>query len=472
MSERAVHWHEGMFLRPHQLQTAQRYNSHQLFLTSAWDHTYYWGLRRFDLDRNALANHRFVVNRLQLRLRDGTLVEADNASLPALDLRPHMERESVLTISLAVPVVALTRANVASPTSNGLGGRYLVESVHLEDENTGINPQHIQVRRLNLKLLTSNQDERGYETLKLATIEKSGGADATPQIHQPYIPPLLACDSWDPLKKGILQAVFDLLGRKIELLSDQMVTRGITVESQSAGDARIVGQLSIMNEIYALLNIIAFAEGIHPLTAYYELCRAVGQLCIFKSPHRPPRLPLYDHDNLGFCFWQVKKHLDALIEDVAPPEYEVVPFEGVGKRMQVTLQPRWLLTQWHMFVGVKSSLDVNEVNSLLTRGQLDMKIGSAEKVERIFLQGLQGLRFSYNDKPPRALPSSAGLIYYQVSRDSEEWANVQQSLTLAIRLNEKRIAGDIQGKRILTITRANGQPTAMDFALYIVRNPT
>jgi type VI secretion system protein ImpJ len=474
MAERAVHWHEGMFLRPHQLQAASRHAAHQLFLTSAWDHTYYWGLRSFDLERDALANHRFVVNRLRLRLRDGTLIHVpDDALLPALDLKPHMEREGVLTISLAVPLVALTRANVAAAQADGPGGRYLVDTVALEDENTGVNPQQVQLRRLNLKLLTSSQDSAGYATLPLARIEKSGGADATPQLHMAYIPPLLACDAWAPLHKGILQSTYDLLGRKIEQLSDQVVTRGIAIESQAAGDARIVGQLRVMNEIYSLLHVIAFAEGIHPLTAYYELCRAVGQLCIFGSPPRPPQLPSYDHDNLGYCFFQLKKHLDAYIEGVKPPDYEVVPFEGIGKRMQVTLQPRWLLGQWQMFVGVKSSLAIDEVNSLLTKGQLDMKIGSSEKVERIFQMGLQGLKFGHKPEPevPRALPRTAGLIYYQVSRDSEEWANVGQSLTLAIRLNEHRIAGDIQGQRTLTIRRANGQPTSMDFALYVVRNP-
>src|SRR5262249_23757589 len=133
------------------------------------------------------------------------------------------------------------------------------------------------------------------------------------------------------------------------------------------------------------------------------------------------------------------------------------------------LQQRWLLGQWQMFVGVKSQLPTEECISLLTKGQLDMKIGSAEKVERIFLSGLMGLKFTYNPTPPRALPSIAGLIYFQVSRDSEEWANVQQSLTLAIRLNEHRIAGDIQGKRMLSIRRASGQTTTMDFALYVVK---
>jgi type VI secretion system protein ImpJ len=44
---------------------------------------------------------------------------------------------------------------------------------------------------------------------------------------------------------------------------------------------------------------------------------------------------------------------------------------------------------------------------------------------------------------------------------------VQRSLTLAIRLNENRIAGNIQGQRILTI-KTGGQTTTLQFTLYVV----
>ena len=57
------------------------------------------------------------------------------------------------------------------------------------------------------------------------------------------------------------------------------------------------------------------------------------------------------------------------------------------------------------------------------------------------------------------MPALPGLIYFQISRESAqgEWQNVQKSLTLAIRLNENLIAGNIQGQRILTI-KTTGQP--------------
>jgi type VI secretion system protein ImpJ len=204
MTAREVHWHEGMFLRPHQLQAAQRHADHQLHTSSTWDQHYNWGLRGIDIEADALANQRFVVRSLKARLRDGTLVSVpEDGVLPVLELKPVLSGDTTLTIFLGVPVVHVGRANVAGPRVTE-GGRYLVDTQDLEDENTGLNPQPIEVRRLNLQLLLSTQDHAGYEVLPLACFEKSAGADATPKLHLPYIPPVVACDAWAPLLGDVL----------------------------------------------------------------------------------------------------------------------------------------------------------------------------------------------------------------------------------------------------------------------------
>ena len=155
---------------------------------------------------------------------------------------------------------------------------------------------------------------------------------------------------------------------------------------------------------------------------------------------------------------------------VVEPTYKERAFIGAGLRMQVSLEPTWLESVWQMFIGVQSPLSSEECIRLLTKpGQLDMKIGSSDRVDDIFRLGQAGLKFAYSPRPPRALPSLPGLNYFQVSRESqaEEWQNVQKSLTLAIRLNENRVAGSIQGQRILTV-KTGGQNTTLQFTLFVV----
>jgi type VI secretion system protein ImpJ len=461
-----------MFLRPQHFQTAQRHTLYRSHLDENWDHHYNWGLHSIELDHDALANHRFVVRSLQARLRDGTLVAVpEDGDLPSVELRGAFDKDNTVTLYLAVPVVNIKRANVSAngPTETG---RYVVNTQELEDENTGNNPQPVQVRLLNVKLLLSTQDQAGYEVLPIARIEKSARAEAAPQLDLAYIPPVLACDAWKPLNAGILEQVYDRIGKKQEMLASQVVSRGIGMGGEALGDRLIIEQLRTLNEASSLLGIMAFAQGVHPFLAYLELARLVGRLAIFgrKIGPRAPGLPQYDHDDLGRCFYQAKQYIDSLLDEIAEPDYKERPFEGAGLRMQVTLEPSWLESANQMFVGVKSPLSTEECIRLLTKqGVLDMKIGSSDRVDDIFRMRQRGLMFTPFPNPPRALPAIQGLTYFQINRDSqqEEWKNVHDSLTLAIRLNQNLIEGNIQGQRILRINTGPVQ-TTLQFTLYVV----
>ena len=91
MNNRAVHWHEGMFLRPHHFNTAQQHWDQVVSQNAKWDLHYNWGLRSIDLDLDALANYRLVIRSLRARLRDGTLVAIpEDGVLPALDLKARV----------------------------------------------------------------------------------------------------------------------------------------------------------------------------------------------------------------------------------------------------------------------------------------------------------------------------------------------------------------------------------------------
>jgi type VI secretion system protein ImpJ len=465
-----------MFLRPQHLQTAQRHGAYLASQGAKWDLHYNWGMRSVEIDPVALGNYQLVIHSLKARLRDGTLVAVpEDGLLPTIDLKEPLAQARDLTVSLAVPRAGLGKANVASNGASDTA-RYLVVTQELEDENTGINPQPVEVRSLNLKLLLSTQNPEGYEVIPVIRVQKPAKADATPEEDPFYIPPVLACDAWKTLQVDILQAIYHTLGKRIDLLAKMVEARRISFDSRGQGEVLILAYLRAMNEAYALLGTLAYAEGVHPLPAYLELCRLVGQLAVFGDTHRPPELPKYDHDDLGGCFYAVKRHVEALL--YTPPDwtYQERPYVGAGLRMQVSLEPSWLEPTWQMFVGVESQLPAEECIRLLTRtgpGGLNMKMGSSDRVDDIFRLGRRGLDFVHSPRPPTVLPTRPDLVYFQVNRDSQqdEWNHIKTSLTMAIRLSERLIASSIQGQRELTIRTEGGQ-TTMNFTLYVVpENP-
>jgi len=481
-----------MYLLPHHSQAGERFAQQHLQRSHKWDLHYNWGLRTLDLDREALINYRFVIRSLTARMRDGTLMAVpEDGSLEPLDLKPALARANAVTVLLALPQLLIGKPNVPPqdvPQSQGNGPvpaagqpaeakgetRFLVDAQDLEDENTGQNQQPVHIRLLNVKLLLGSEEHPGYELLPIARIMKSGTAEAVPEVDVTYIPPVLACDAWPPLSAGILEAIYDRLGKKIDSLARQVVTRNISFDSRQRGAAMRLAQLDVVNEAYALLNVVAFAAGVHPLVAYLELCRLVGQLAIFGESRRTPELPRYDHDDLGGCFYRVRQYFEQLLNEMPVDSYEERPFIGEETRMQVALEPKWLEPKWQLFVGVHTPLSAEECVRLLTRsGNLDMKIGSVLRVDEIFKRGEAGLRFAHAPQPPEALPTEPGLVYFAINRESQqqEWQNVQKTLTLGIRLNQNRIAGNIQGQQTLTV-RMGAQTATMDFTLYLVTTET
>ena len=194
--------------------------------------------------------------------------------------------------------------SVASPRKKRIEIRQSVQ-----DESLGGNDQELPLRGLNVRLLLSTQDASGYEILPIAQIQRAGEQEATPRLDDTYFPPMLAIDAWPALGRDIVRAIYDIIGKKIEVLSEQVVNRGITLTSQEPGDLERLFMLSELNAASSVLAVLAFAPGVHPLTAYVELCRIVGQLSIFGPECRPPEIPHYDHDDLAGIFRKVKEYI-------------------------------------------------------------------------------------------------------------------------------------------------------------------
>lgn len=458
-----VHWHEGMFLRPQHFQVAEQNIQQQIRDNIAWNRPYSWGLRRFRLDRDALANHRVVISELAARMRDGTLVAApESGRLPELDLRAAMSGRQTLTLFVAIPKLETTQPALTAAS------RYRIESLDLEDANTGQNPRPIQIRRLNLQLLTDVDDHAGYVTLPLFRIRRADRAEGAPEVDRTYIPPLLATEAWDVLEQEIVRPAYDRIGKKLDLVANQVISRGITFDSTSQGDRVILEQMRVMNESYADLGVNAFLAGTHPADVFASLVRFVGRMAVFTPSRRIPELPKYDHDDLGGCFWSARRLVDAVLDAVVEPEYSERALIGAGQRAQVSLEPAWLEPGQRLFVAVTAPLSGDQTRHLVER-RLDMKIGSGGSVDELYRLGRAGLRFEFLPDPPRCLPLRPGRVFFGVDTagSPEPWDAVQRELSLAVRFNENLIAGDIQGRRAIDI-RLDGRSVPVEFVLYVV----
>ncbi len=484
MKNLPVQWSEGMFLRPHHMQAADRYWSEWLEISNQWDHPYNYGLQRIELSLEAIANYQVELTRCHARLRDGTLItiapgeEPDRVDLEegidkvastAAGLEQAFLKEPTVRVYLAIPKLRLGRANV-SAEGQGSQSRYIEAKRGIPDEVSGGNDQEISLRELNTRILLSTDDLNGYETIPIAQIKRAGDKEATPQLDDDYIPPVVAIEAWPPLATDYVRAIYDIINQKLRVLAEQVMSRGITLTSQEPGDMDRVIMLTMLNEAWATLRCMAFSRGLHPFVVYTELCRIVGKLAIFAEDRRCPEVPTYDHDDLARIFKWVKQQISILIHRIQDYAYDREDFYGVENRMQVRLKEKWLGPEWSWYVGINYGSSTEEqCRRLLSPNQLDWKMGSADKVEEIYRLRKAGLVLDFQPTPPRALPVRGRWLFYQVGRSGERWKEVVASHTLAMRFSDTlvRNLAELPGQTKLVVQeKGKPQETTLEFALF------
>ncbi|MDB4650602.1 type VI secretion system baseplate subunit TssK [Pirellulaceae bacterium] len=489
MQNLPVNWYEGLFLRPQHFQATERHLGEVLTKSSRFDNAYNYGIANIQFNKESLANHRFELLALQARMRDGTIIDFDQSQQPdgvdmsspetghaelTSDLKKGLEAERTVTVYLGVPKLKLGRVNVGE--EQGADDTRFVTTVSAkQDEGDGQSNQDIQFRQLNAKIVLSTENLSGLELLPLGRVSRVSESESLPRLDETFIPPLLSIDSWHGLSIDIFRSIYDVVGQKIETLSQQMINRGVGLESREPGDAARVLMLNELNSVYARLSIMAFARGIHPLHAYMELCEVVGKLSIFSEARRVMELLPYDHDDLYRIFSDIRLKIEGLLNSVANYEYEQRFFVGVGMGMQVTLEPKWFNSNWQWYIGVKQTeLSEQECRDLLSAGQLDWKLGSARQVEFLFKQRASGLQIVHVNRAIGALPHRHEWLYYEVPRqESPAWKDVQATQTLAMRLKDSLILNSerLQGEQTLIVS-AFGRKVPLQIALFAIPDQT
>jgi type VI secretion system protein ImpJ len=330
-----------------------------------------------------------------------------------------------------------------------------------------INP--VDFRALNVRVLLSNQNLAGYEVLPIAQIKRASEQEAAPQLDKDYIPPVVAVEAWPVLQRDYVRAIYDMIGEKISVLAEQVMSRGITLATQEPGDLERLLMLMTLNEAHGSLRVLVFAKGVHPLVMYTELCRIVGSLSIFSKQRTPGEIPTYDHDDLARIFKWVKKRISELIYAVREYAYEQRFFVGTGRGMQVSLEPKWLNPTWDWYVGVhRGNITEMECRELLNPGTTGLEAGKQPAGGPDVPAWRAGT--ATEPAPPGPECSARGrmdLLSCDPRRSG--LAGRSTSQTLAMRLRDELVQHRelLEGSRDLTVS-SRGKQATLQFALFAV----
>lgn len=426
-------WYEGMTLDPQHFQQWDRYYHGHLNDRLRSIQSFDWGVADLDIDREALANGQFTLRRCVGVTRDGLSFDIpgrDPMPPPRSFAKEFGPTEEKLEVFLAVAAERPGGRNCDLDSSGGVRQtRYVLETLPLNDDNTGSNERQIGVGRPLFSLMLSTERLEEFSTIPIAQVVRS--SEGTFVVSPRFIPPSLSLAGSDVLT-ALSQRMLELLVAKSNALAERRRQQPSGQVEFSAGEITAFWLLHTLNSVIPLLNHACTAGRSHPETVYRLLLSLAGQLATFttEADLRVRDLPRYDHAAPTECFHQLDAGIRRLLETVISTNVVTIALEKRSETVHVgRVSEEGLLRGAQFFLSTSGDKPERTVIDDLPR---KAKISAPEVINQLVIAAQPGLPISHTPVPPVGLPARSGLLYFRMERSGPFWDGIARSGSIAI----------------------------------------
>jgi type VI secretion system protein ImpJ len=429
-----VVWSEGMYLGPHHFQVQSRYfeDSIQFATSSLWFAGY--GLAGIELDGEALRNG--TVSLLHAR---GIFPDGMAFNMPESDTPPATRtitesfpptRDGVVVL-LAIPprrpdgYNCAIEENGAPPAARG-EARFVSESRVLHDENTGADERPVRFGRKNIRLLFDTEAADDLVTLPLARVVRDGSGHFVYDAN--FVPPMLQIGGSAYLMT-LLRRLIEILDEKSASISSSRAGGSGTLEFSTREIANF-WLLHAVNSALAPLRHQLMTKRGHPEELYLEMARLGGALCTFALDSHPRTLPLYNHQNLSDCFFELDRHIRAHLETIVPTNCITIALKPAGDFFwegDITDQRCLGRSRW--VFAVRSQ--IGEAELMAKTPQL-IKVCTPAFVRELAKRALPGMGLVHLPVPPQAIARRLETQYFGISRNGPCWDHMVQTRRVGV----------------------------------------
>jgi type VI secretion system ImpJ/VasE family protein len=443
-----VHWHEGLFLQPHHLQTMQHHLLERFGAERKLGYVFPHGVVDMKMSADALENMLVRFDRLRVIMPSGLEVSfPDNADLPSLDIKAAFEASSnPFTVSLAVPLWYATRANAVDSAAGNTGAAagggaewrvkrvYKVAEIQRTDENTGENQQPMMVRRINARLILDDDDHTDLETVPLLRIAHATGQDVGTARQEPgYIPPCLVIGGSTSLRERLRDLSNQVQASRATLVQ-QIKAGGFSIDAMRGVQFEQAMRLRTLNRYAARLGaLISVLPQVRPFDFYLELRELLGELSA-SHPDRDAEfaVPEYDHENLAGSFDDLINKIRGLLGGTVQERYLKIDFiqEGAVLVLKNPLDAEHFEKPTDYFLGIKTREDHAALAKLVEDGDRFKLMAKTMIQQRIW-----GIKLLEERHPPLTLPAKGDLFYFRLMRSESQrmWDRIKDEKTMAVR---------------------------------------
>lgn len=424
-----VAWREGMFLRPQHFQAQDRFFESQLRARVDSVRPYPWGFTEIVVDEDLAALGKLGVTRCSGVLPDGMpfSIPGEIAPPQPLDVPPDA-RDAI--VYLTVPAAQIGAVEFVDSETGSHEARFLVHENELADafsEERTTEP--VEVGAPNLRFAVTSDQTYGRVTLGIARIREVSNKRL--MFDDRFIPPALDIGASQRLCGGLT----DIIGRAVQR-ADELALRAVEATDGGAETFASFLLLQALNRWIPVLQHVEALPGVHAERLYENLVAMTGEFATLIRPERkPPRLPIYDHENAQSCFGPVFDLLQSMLSAVFDRSAIQMPLESAGPGAYISkISDHSLYKSGFFYLAVSAAVPLEEVRAMFPSVA---KIGSVQRMRQIVDSALPGVPLRHTPTPPPQLRVLPGYIYFELDRGVPEWRDFATAPALGL-----HVAGD------------------------------
>jgi len=441
--QRALFWHQGLFLQPQHFQLKDQYDQALLTPYNKFLSPHFWGIGEIEIQRAALGNRSFEILNgaflfpdmtyvvlpgnalIQARSFDESWVEGGKSFPVYLGLRKFNEGgENVTVLSDINHIVEVNTRFVTAADADE------VLDCHQNGPPAQVK-QMYYVLRLFWEAEVAGAGD--YELIPVGRLEKSGDEIV---LSSRFIPPCISLAGSEALDK-LIREIRDQIAARARQLESYKRDRGIHSSDFGARDMLFFLALRSLNRYVPVLTHLTETRRVHPWSVYGVLRQLVGELSAFsgqisvtgETADGTTLLPAYDHRNLWACFSGAQKLIARLLDEItAGPEY-IIELLYDETYFSADLPPALFEGRNRYYLVLETEADSQAV---VRDAEGIAKLGTRELLPILIARALPGIKLQYQDAPPQELPRRAHSLYFQIDHNSDHWSEVKQQYNLAL----------------------------------------
>ncbi|MBC2836448.1 type VI secretion system baseplate subunit TssK [Paragemmobacter straminiformis] len=429
-----VLWIEGLFLQPQHFQQADRHVEAQISGLARHVLPYLWGVSALEIDEEMLKSGQFSVKAVAGLTADGATfrVPATEDHPPSL-IVPEGIKDCVVYLTVpsrrrGAPEVEMTGAELSAT-------RFRPAEIEVTDTvGRDRTPVTLAVGKLRLQFALAVDDLSDRLAIPIARILEVR-PDKQVVLDGSFIPACIDLRA-APTLSGFLRELEGLLAHRQKALAGRLSETGATRGVAEISDFLM---LMVLNRNLPVIRHLLTLENVHPATAFRECAALAGELATFMAAEKTvPDFPPYVHDNLSASFAPLIRALRQYLSSVLEQSAVSIPLDPRKYGISVgIIADRKLITTAGFVLAVKADIPPETVRRHFAG---HAKLGPVEEIRQLVNSALPGIGLTPLPVAPRQVPYHAGVVYFELERDSPYWRKMTTSGGVAV-----HVSGDYPG---------------------------